>query len=143
MNHMKSPLSRNRLKKLTAVVAVFDFNGSTVDTCPPTAFNVRLRDTKFRRGRASLSTVSPTGRSKAAITPGNVACKKLYKMSDIRPMTTLTNYGLTACVRLARTKNLLKQHENRPAVSPKALMSSSKSAGNRGMLSARDCPMGA
>ncbi|GBP08525.1 hypothetical protein EVAR_71159_1 [Eumeta japonica] len=40
-------------------------------------------------------------------------------------------------------KNLLKQFDNDPAVSLKALTTSSEAAGNIRMLSVRDCPMGA
>ncbi|GBP47268.1 hypothetical protein EVAR_38032_1 [Eumeta japonica] len=40
-------------------------------------------------------------------------------------------------------KNFVKQHDNGPTVSPKALMSSSEAVGSLKMEMARDCPPGA
>ncbi|GBP30264.1 hypothetical protein EVAR_94575_1 [Eumeta japonica] len=40
-------------------------------------------------------------------------------------------------------KNLLKQHDNGPAVSSKGLTTSAEAAGNIGVLSAGDCSMSA
>ncbi|GBP92275.1 hypothetical protein EVAR_66418_1 [Eumeta japonica] len=68
---------------------------------------------------------------------------ELTSRTDKNPLWAVYAPGRTGCVRLARTKNLLKQHEKGFTVSRKAMTTSAKAADNIAMLSARDCPMGA